>query len=164
MSDVFPEWKRREIMSRVRNKDTRAELIVRSILHRLGFRFRLHRSDLPGSPDIVLPRYRTAIFVHGCFWHGHDCPRGKLPMRNRSFWEAKILRNRQRDREAIQALAALGWRTIVIWSCRLSSQIKTVELAHELYRTLTTQALPGGRSEEIMSALRARKAPAHPTR
>ena len=128
-------------MSRVRNKNTQAELVVRSILHRLGFRFRLHRRDLPGSPDIVLPKYNSVVFVHGCFWHGHDCPRGKLPIKNREFWEAKINRNIGRDRAALWQLSELGWRSIVVWSCRLTSQVKITELGHDLYRELKTRAV-----------------------
>lgn len=129
-------------MSRVRNKNTQAELVVRSILHRLGFRFRLHRRDLPGSPDIVLPKYRTVVFIHGCFWHGHHCPRGKLPTKNREFWENKINRNVDRDRAAVRELGELGWRSIVVWSCRLGSQVKITQLGHDLYRDLKRSADP----------------------
>lgn len=119
-SDVFSEEKRSEIMSRVRSEDTSPELRVRSTLHRLGFRFRLHRRDLPGSPDIVLPKYRTVVFVHGCFWHRHpDCKRATLPRQNREFWRKKLSRNVQRDEEAQARLKALGWRVIVLWTCEL---------------------------------------------
>lgn len=130
-------------MSSVRNKDTAAELVVRSLLHRLGFRFRLGRRDLPGSPDIVLPKYRVVVFVHGCFWHGHRCPRGKLPIQNRSFWEAKIRKNRLRDRRAIRQLKAAGWTPMVVWTCKLSSLTKITELGHRL-AVLIPQAGAGG--------------------
>lgn len=110
-------------MSKVRSKDTRPEMAVRSALHRQGHRFRLHRRDLPGKPDVVLPRFRTAIFVHGCFWHGHDCKRGKLPASNREFWERKITANVARDERAIQALASAGWKAVTIWECGLKQGI-----------------------------------------
>jgi DNA mismatch endonuclease (patch repair protein) len=132
--DVFPETKRREIMSRVKNRNTRPERLVRSLLHRLGFRFRLHRSDLPGTPDIVLPKYATVIFVHGCFWHGHDCPRGKLPETNRAFWSNKIATNRRRDQAGYEALKSRGWRVIVVWTCETTTAAKLTELGHRLLR------------------------------
>lgn len=106
-------------MSRVKNKDTQPELQVRSLLHRAGYRFRLHVSDLPGSPDLVLPRYRTAVFVHGCFWHGHACPRGARPKSNAKFWNEKIDANERRDREARQALQEKGWSVLTVWECEL---------------------------------------------
>ncbi|MEE8440945.1 MAG: DNA mismatch endonuclease Vsr [Spirochaetia bacterium] len=123
-------------MSQVRNRNTRPELLVRSLLHRLGFRFRLHRKDLPGTPDIVLPRYRVAIFVNGCFWHGHSCNRGHLPKTNTKFWKHKVQANRIRDNANIQELEELGWRTITVWGCQTSSALKLNELASELMRTI----------------------------
>ena len=122
---------RSDIMRAVRSTDTQPELIVRRIAHRLGFRFRLHRKDLPGSPDLVFPRLQKIIFVHGCFWHGHDCKRGaRTPKQNRPYWTAKIARNAARDREVIGQLETNGWRTLVIWECeirdaeRLAAQIR----------------------------------------
>lgn len=118
LSDLFDSEKRSWIMSRVRNRNTRPELIVRSLLHRLGYRFRLHRKNLPGHPDIVLPKHRKVIFVHGCFWHGHeDCPRGKRPTSNIDFWRKKIARNRERDHESLKKLEGVGWKSLVIWQC-----------------------------------------------
>ena len=117
MPDVFTPEKRSWIMSRVKNRNTTPEKLVRSVLHRLGFRFRLHSKKLPGHPDIVLPKYRKAIFVHGCFWHGHKCPRGKRPATNVTFWNEKIEKNRQRDREAQEKLEELGWTSLVVWQC-----------------------------------------------
>jgi DNA mismatch endonuclease (patch repair protein) len=105
-------------MSRVRQRDTSAEIAVRSALHRLGYRFRLHRRDLPGSPDIVMPRHRTVIFVHGCFWHRHaGCRRTTSPKTNTAFWLAKFAANVERDARKGAELEALGWRVIVIWEC-----------------------------------------------
>jgi DNA mismatch endonuclease (patch repair protein) len=107
-------------MSRVRNKDTRAEILVRSIVHRLGYRFRKNRTDLPGRPDIVLPRHRKIIFVHGCFWHSHpDCPRARRPTGNASFWQEKLDANVERDRKNIENLNAMGWHTLIVWQCQL---------------------------------------------
>jgi DNA mismatch endonuclease (patch repair protein) len=105
-------------MSRVKGRDTSPELKVRKLLHRLGYRFRLHRRDLPGNPDIVLPRYHTVIFVHGCFWHGHaGCKRSALPETNREFWETKITGNVRRDQATIGTLVGRGWRVLTIWQC-----------------------------------------------
>jgi DNA mismatch endonuclease (patch repair protein) len=96
--DVFSREKRSQIMSRVSGKNTKPELIVRSMLHSMGYRFRLHRSDLPGKPDITLPKYKKIIFVHGCFWHGHqDCQRAKRPTTNKKFWNEKLAKNIERD-------------------------------------------------------------------
>lgn len=116
-------------MRAIRAKDTSPELAVRSGLHRAGLRFRLHDSSLPGSPDIVLPRHRTVIFVHGCFWHRHfGCAQSTLPQRNREWWIAKLRRNRMRDRQAQRALEAIGWRVIVVWECAISREHTGVPL------------------------------------
>ena len=121
MDRVSPE-KRSQIMARVRSKDTSPELVVRKILHARGFRFRLHRRDLPGRPDIVLPSRRTAIFVHGCFWHGHaGCSKGKLPKSNLEYWEPKIAANRKRDSSNVVALEGMGWTVRVIWQCQIEN-------------------------------------------
>jgi DNA mismatch endonuclease (patch repair protein) len=117
--DKFPREKRSAIMARIRGRDTRPERYVRSRLFAEGFRFRLHRKDLPGSPDIVLPGRRVLAFVHGCFWHGHDCARGRRPESNADFWNAKLERNAARDRRNAAALEALGWRVFVIWTCEV---------------------------------------------
>ncbi|MES2722989.1 MAG: DNA mismatch endonuclease Vsr [Pseudomonadota bacterium] len=120
MTDVYGPEKRSAVMARVKGKNTSPELKVRKALTPLGARYRLHRKDLPGSPDIVLPGRRLAIFVHGCFWHGHDCARGaRVPKANRDYWVAKVDRNRARDAASRAALAALGWRVETIWECDL---------------------------------------------
>ncbi len=108
------------MMAAVKGKNTKPELIVRRALHAAGFRFRLHRRDLPGRPDIVLPRHRTAVFVHGCFWHGHDCRRGRRPSTNVDFWGPKLDRNVERDLANQAALEAAGWQVVTIWECSLA--------------------------------------------
>ena len=120
MTDVFSPEKRSSVMRQVKGRDTSPELKVRRALTRLGARYRLHRRDLPGAPDIVMPGRRLAIFVHGCFWHGHDCARGaRVPKQNRDYWVAKVGRNVARDARSREALAALGWRAETIWECDL---------------------------------------------
>jgi DNA mismatch endonuclease, patch repair protein len=120
VTDVFDPARRSAVMRRVKGKDTTPELIVRRALTRLGARYRLHRKDLPGSPDVVLPGRRLALFVHGCFWHGHDCARGaRVPKANRDYWTAKVARNRARDAKNRAALEAAGWRVDSIWECEL---------------------------------------------
>ncbi len=122
--------KRSEIMRAVKSKNTAPELVVRRIIYSLGYRFRLHRRDLPGKPDLVFAGRKKAIFVHGCFWHGHDCPRGaREPKTNTEYWHSKIARNRERDMKNETRLAALGWRTHVVWECELKDR---GELANRL--------------------------------
>lgn len=106
-------------MAAVRSANTKPEMRVRSAAHKLGFRFRLHKKELPGTPDLVLPSRRVALFVHGCFWHSHDCTRGqRLPETNVTFWRTKIGRNIERDKEVRSELLALGWKPVVIWECQ----------------------------------------------
>lgn len=106
-------------MAGIRGTNTKPELFIRHALHARGFRYRLHPRDVPGVPDFILPRWRAAVFVHGCFWHGHDCPLFRLPGTRPEFWLAKIERNRVRDAEVTAALAAQGWRQLVIWECAM---------------------------------------------
>ncbi len=123
MTDVYPPEKRSAVMRRVKGKDTAPELTVRRALTALGARYRLNRKDLPGSPDIVMPGRRLAIFVHGCFWHGHDCPRGsRVPKANREYWTAKVARNVARDARTSAALSEQGWRVETIWECELKDR------------------------------------------
>jgi DNA mismatch endonuclease (patch repair protein) len=118
MTDVFTKDKRSWIMSRVKGRDTKPEILVRSFIFRIGFRFRLCRSGLPGKPDIVLPRHNKVIFVHGCFWHGHKgCKRSKRPGSNEKFWNKKLDGNINRDRRHRWELLKLGWKALVIWEC-----------------------------------------------
>ncbi|MDN4572659.1 very short patch repair endonuclease [Pandoraea cepalis] len=127
MADVVDSATRSRMMSGIRGRDTKPEIVIRSMLHRLGFRFRLHVRDLPGTPDIVLPRHRAVIFVHGCFWHGHDCPLFKWPATRPEFWQEKIGRNRANDKKAYDALLAHGWRVGTVWECALRGAGKDLE-------------------------------------
>lgn len=117
MVDVLTPAQRQLNMSRIRGKDTKPELLLRRGLHALGFRFRLHRKDLPGRPDLVFPTRRAVIFVHGCFWHSHGCPLCKVPATHPEFWRAKISRNRHRDEAAADRLQTMGWQVLVVWEC-----------------------------------------------
>jgi DNA mismatch endonuclease (patch repair protein) len=121
--DPFDAAKRSAIMRAVKSRDTSPELVVRRLAHALGYRFRLGGGGLPGRPDLVFAKRRKAIFVHGCFWHGHACKRGaRLPAANASYWSAKIGRNRARDSASLEALAALGWSALTIWECQLAER------------------------------------------
>lgn len=110
---------RSENMRAIRGKDTKPEMAVRSLVHGLGYRFRLHRADLPGKPDLVFPARSKVIFVHGCFWHSHACKSGLVPKSNRDFWLPKLRRNKARDRRSLAALEKQGWKALVIWECEL---------------------------------------------
>jgi DNA mismatch endonuclease (patch repair protein) len=132
-TDVYPPDKRSAVMRRVKGKDTAPERIVRRLIWRLGGRYRLHRADLPGKPDIVLSGRRLAVFVHGCFWHGHDCARGaRVPKANRDYWVAKVARNRARDVAHRAALEAAGWRVETIWECELKDRAALEARVREL--------------------------------
>ena len=124
--DVFTSKKRSEVMSRIRGRDTKPELALRSMLHRLGYRFTVNgprNKSLPGRPDLVLPKYRTVIFVHGCFWHGHEnCPYFRLPKTRRAWWKHKIDGNRARDLRNETALLTQGWHVVTIWECALKKK------------------------------------------
>ena len=119
MDSVSP-GKRSWVMAQVKGRDTKPEKAVRSLLHGMGYRFRIQRKDLPGKPDIVLPKYRTAIFVHGCYWHRHNCPNGqRLPKSRLNFWLPKLEGNRERDIKKQALLRELGWNVLVVWECQL---------------------------------------------
>lgn len=132
MTDIVDATTRSRMMSKIRGKNTKPEKVVRSALHQEGYRFRLHRKDLPGKPDIVLPKHRAAIFVNGCFWHGHDCPLFKWPKTRETFWREKITKNMQRDKRNYAELAKLGWKVCVLWECSIrgksaQSQLTTMQ-------------------------------------
>ena len=117
--------KRSRNMSAIRSKNTKPEIAVRKLLHSLGYRFRLHKKNLPGSPDIVLPKYKTVIFVHGCFWHRHEnCKYATTPKTRKEFWENKFSANKKRDKKILKEIKNLGWKSIIIWECQLKGDIK----------------------------------------
>lgn len=123
-------------MSRIKGRNTLPERIVRSLLHRMGYRFRLHRKDLPGKPDIVLPRYKAVIFVHGCFWHQHEgCRFAYTPKTRVDFWQSKFRATMQRDVEVSQKLVSLGWKVMTIWECELADQSELSEKLRRLFET-----------------------------
>ena len=122
MADTISKAERSALMARIRGKDTKPEVFVRSALHRAGFRFRLYARGLPGRPDIVLPRHGVVIFVHGCFWHRHGCALASEPATRRRFWQAKFEANMARDRRNARALRKLGWRVLTVWECALRTK------------------------------------------
>lgn len=122
MTDVVDKATRSRMMSGIRGKDTKPELQIRKGLHARGFRYRLHDKRLPGKPDVVLPKYNAVIFVHGCFWHGHDCHLFKWPMSNRAFWRKKITRNQEKDAESYTRLKEQGWYILTVWECVLKGR------------------------------------------
>ena len=119
VTDVLTPEQRRLVMSRIRGKNTKPEMLLRRGFHGRGLRYRLHGADIPGKPDMVFPRYRTVVFVHGCFWHGHECSLFRWPKTRAMFWRTKINRNMERDRSALAALKADDWRALVVWECAL---------------------------------------------
>ena len=121
--DIMTPEKRSRLMARIKGRDTRPELVVRRTAHAMGFRFRLHRRDLPGRPDLVFPKLRLALFVHGCFWHMHEgCRHSRVPETNRDFWSEKLSGNASRDRRVQSQLEAAGWRVGIIWECQIAHE------------------------------------------
>ncbi|MDB2421872.1 very short patch repair endonuclease [Paracoccaceae bacterium] len=144
MADIVSPEKRSSMMSGIRGKDTKPEIIMRRLLHQLGYRFRLHRKDLPGRPDIVLPKWRTVIFVNGCYWHGHeDCHLFRPPKTRTEFWTNKIKGNQARDQRNHAALEDAGWKVLVIWECAVS---KKLSLTAEQLETAIAAALASSES------------------
>lgn len=145
MTDVHSKETRSYNMSRIRAKDTKPELLVRKYLFSKGFRYRLNVKKLPGKPDIVFTKYKTVIFINGCFWHGHeDCPKAHIPKTKTEWWKAKITRNQERDRQEYAALKQQGWRVLVIWECQLVPK----------KRAQTLLALEGALSRQILDTYR----------
>lgn len=137
MIDKFSTIDRTRIMRSVGPKNTEPEMRVRRALHRAGFRYSLHKKTLPGKPDILLPKYKSAVFVHGCFWHGHACTRGKRPATNIAFWNKKIDRNIERDGTDQDALRQMGWSVFVLWGCTLDQD------TYRLIRSLAARRVKG---------------------
>ena len=132
MSDIFSFQKRSDIMSKIGGKNTKPEILVRKFLFSKGFRYRINVKTLPGKPDIVLPKYKTVIFVNGCFWHGHNCKKGKLPSSNIDFWKEKISNNKSRDDKNADLLIKLGWKVIIIWQCEISKIDDRIKILNKL--------------------------------
>ena len=125
--DIWSKEKRSQVMSNIRSKNTKPELLVRSQLHIAGYRFRIHQKDLPGKPDIVLPKYKAVVFVHGCFWHLHSgCRDGTVPKTRADYWKNKLLRNKERDKEHMRTLQKLGWRVLRLWECEVEKETDKV--------------------------------------
>ncbi|MCX4191018.1 very short patch repair endonuclease [Methylophaga sp. OBS1] len=124
MADVFDKETRSKNMSRIRAKDTKPELLIRRELHKRGYRYRLHRADLPGKPDMVLPKFRAVIEIRGCFWHGHNCHLFKWPKSRSEFWERKINQNIVRDKANTKKLEELGWRVLTVWECSIKGKTR----------------------------------------
>ena len=137
MSDIYSIRKRSEIMSKICGKETKLEIIVRNFLFSGGLRFRKNDKRYPGKPDITLPKYKTVIFVNGCFWHGHDCKAGKLPETRKDFWKNKINATKARDKSNQEALRTMGWKVIEIWECEIESN----KVREKTFRTLMNKIL-----------------------
>lgn len=118
MADSLTQEKRSWLMSRVRQRDTKPEMLVRRLVHSMGWRFRLHSKELPGRPDLVFPRLRKVIFIHGCFWHRHDCKKATTPKSNEDYWHKKFAENVERDNKALAELKRMGWGSMVVWECK----------------------------------------------
>ena len=139
-ADIFSEEQRSYVMSRVASKNTKPELAVRSYLHRQGFRFRIHGRQLPGNPDVILPKHRTVVFVHGCFWHRHrDCSRTTMPTTRVDFWRNKFEKNVSRDQKNQSLLKQGDWKVLVVWECEISTHTKRGERLPLLARQIETK-------------------------
>ena len=139
MSDIFSSQKRSDIMSKISGKNTKPEILVRKFLFSKGFRYRINVKTLPGKPDIVLPKYKTVIFINGCFWHGHNCKKGKLPSSNIDFWKEKISNNKSRDDKNSDLLVKLGWKVIIIWQCEISKIDNRIKILNKLLEDIKQQ-------------------------
>lgn len=139
MSDIFSSQKRSDIMSKISGKNTNPEILVRKFLFSKGFRYRINVKTLPGKPDIVLPKYKTVIFINGCFWHGHNCKKGKLPSSNIDFWKGKISNNKSRDDKNSDLLVKLGWKVIIIWQCEVSKIDNRIKILNKLQKDIKQQ-------------------------
>lgn len=144
MDKLTPD-QRSAIMARIRGKDTRPEVLVRKSAHSMGLRFRLHRRDLKGTPDLVFPKYRVALFVHGCFWHQHpNCKRASIPKARKEFWTSKLAGNVRRDKEVIAQLSSLGWRVEIIWECDTKDAATVERRLNGIFRSLQQKRMSKG--------------------
>lgn len=137
MTDIYSRKKRSDIMSKISGKETKPEILVRKFLFSKGLRYRKNDKKLPGSPDIVLPKYKTAIFIHGCFWHGHHCKAGTLPETRKEFWEKKINDTKIRDKKKNKSLKEMGWETITVWLCQIKTKSKREKRLGKLLNQIT---------------------------
>ena len=155
MADVVSPAKRSQMMSGIKGKNSLPEMLVRKALFAMGYRFRLHRRDLPGTPDIAMPGRRIAIFVHGCFWHAHQgCKYAKTPSTRTEFWTAKLQGNIERDRRATDKLAEMGWRVLNVWECSTRNPEAVAGLSEALQRWIDSDARIGEISAQILAATR----------
>lgn len=146
MADIVDQKTRSRMMSRIRGSNTKPEILLRKALHAEGFRFRINVRRLPGTPDIVLPRWGTAILVHGCFWHRHPgCPKATFPASNISFWQEKFTANIERDRRALLRLDELGWRTLTVWECAIGNEVRRplIDAIAEVVRSESSSMMSG---------------------
>jgi DNA mismatch endonuclease, patch repair protein len=140
MTDILSKAKRSALMARVKGKNTGPEIIVRKFLFSCGLRYRINDTRYPGSPDIVLPKFHTAIFVHGCFWHGHEnCPAFRIPKSNTDFWRNKIISNIKRDQQKIDLLEHQGWKVIVIWECQVKKASERLDILQKLIEKIRSE-------------------------
>ncbi len=145
MADTMTKAERSALMARIRSTNTKPEVFVRSALHRAGFRFRLHNRELPGRPDIVLPKHRTVVFVHGCFWHRHGCSLASDPATRKAFWREKFARNVARDKRTAAALRRAGWRVLTVWECALRTKALREQSMAALVRRIIARRSAQGR-------------------
>jgi DNA mismatch endonuclease, patch repair protein len=152
MADILSQEQRSILMSKVRSSDTKPEWILRCALHRLGLRYNINNKHLPGNPDLVFPKYRTVVFIHGCFWHRHaGCKDASMPKSNQIFWINKFSENVQRDTRAVEALTQVGWKVMIAWECELmNNTIETIEkVAHAIRSNLHTLSQPQYRQVDL---------------
>lgn len=162
MTDIVDRATRSQMMAGIKSKNTKPEKIIRSALHRRGFRFRLNQASLPGKPDLVFKKHNAVIFIHGCFWHHHDCPLFKWPSSNKDFWRNKIERNRAKDVEVLEALKIAGWRVMVIWECALKGKAQMEQLP-QVVDNVCSWLLRSGTSFQEISRSHGTKSPGRNT-
>lgn len=146
MTDIVTKENRSRMMSRIKGKNTRPEIVIRRELHALGFRYRLHVPELPGKPDMVLPKYSAVIFINGCFWHGHDCELFQKPTTNAEFWRHKISRNQENDRKNLALLESAGWRVLTVWECSIRGRQKHID---QVVSTIVAWLLSSSRTGDV---------------